>query len=49
MGCLPVSWILGVIGIFLDRRKWLAIVTTAISTGLLILLFAPVLYSIFCR
>ena len=48
MGCVPLSWVLGVIGIFVDGRKWLAIVTTVISTGLGILFFAPLAFFIFC-
>jgi hypothetical protein len=48
MGCVPMSWVLGVIGIFVDRQKRLAITVTVITTGFLVLLFAPILLYVFC-
>jgi hypothetical protein len=48
MACVPASCLTGLIGCFVDRPRWLAIVMTVITALLLILLFAPLLASIVC-
>lgn len=46
--CLPVALILGILGIVLDGRKWLAILTTVLACGGLLLLFVPFLVAMLC-
>lgn len=48
MCCVPAGLIVGIVGIVLDRRKWLAVLSTVVAGLLILLLLVPILLLIFC-
>ena len=48
MACVPASCLTGLIGCFVDRPRWLAIVMTVITAVLIMLVLAPLIASIVC-
>ncbi|MHC5034768.1 MAG: hypothetical protein ACYTFZ_07000 [Planctomycetota bacterium] len=48
MFCLPVALAVGIAGIVVDERKWLAILVTVLAGGGVLLFFLPVLLFVFC-
>jgi hypothetical protein len=45
---VPLSFLMGVIGCFVDRPRWLAIVMTAVVGLILVLIFLPLLGRVLC-
>ncbi|MHC4591762.1 MAG: hypothetical protein ACYS8L_03590, partial [Planctomycetota bacterium] len=46
--CMPVALAVGIAGIVVDERKWLAILVTVLAGGGVLLFFLPALLLMFC-